>query len=258
MPNEIETPKPREQEEAEVLKPIEKDPEIHKPKKKKHPLRTFLIVLVVIILVLIIGLAATGVYTVPVISAVFGFNEPKDLGVEISPEALASLKEKIPMTISGEKTDFSSESADIFSGEIAVDTTITANEASSWLQRHQRPDPIISQLTVRQMEGGMEISGMVNQYIKAPVYAKVMVDLVDANTIDLDIQEGKLGMFSVPEKYLNQVEELLEDEINSLINRVPGFSIETYELHDGYSNFKGTFPENVKPSPLGWSDLLNY
>ncbi|MFC1687133.1 hypothetical protein ACFL0L_00955 [Patescibacteria group bacterium] len=257
MPNEVETPKPREQEEAEILKPKEQDTEIHKPKKKKHPFRTFLIVLVIIIVVLILGLAATGLYNVPGISAAFGFNEPKDLGVETSTQALASLKEKIPMTITGEKTDFSS-GTDIFSGEIAVDTTITAEEASSWLQRHQRPDPIISQLTIRQMEGGMEISGMVNQYIKAPVYAKVMINLVDTNTIDLNIQEGKLGMFSVPDRYLVEAEELLEDKVNSLINNIPGFSIETYELHDGYSNFKGTFPENVKPSPLGWSDLLNY
>ena len=34
--------------------------------------------------------------------------------------------------------EYSSGGDDIFSGEMAVDTKITANEASSWLQRHQR------------------------------------------------------------------------------------------------------------------------
>ena len=246
-----------QQKAEELLKPEEKKRDIEKP-KKRHRLRNFFIVLAIIIVVLMIAVAATGVYTIPGISSIFGFNEPKNLGVEISDEALGTLKDKIPLRITGEVTDYSSGSVDIFSGEMAVDTTITANEVSSWLQRYQRPDPLLSDLTVRQFEGGMEISAMVNQYVKAPVYAKVNVNLIDNNTVSIDIQEGKLGMFSVPEKYLDEVSDLLEKQVNSLIVGIPGFSIEEYELHDGYSKFKGTFPETVKPSANGWADLMDY
>jgi len=250
-------PKDDKNQASDILKPTETDRKIEEP-KKRHGLRNCLIILIIIILLIILGVALTGLYEIPGLSAITGMNKPKDLGVKTSPEALASLKEKIPMTISGEQTDYSTGAENIFTGEIPVDTQMTAEEITSWLHRHQRPDPILSDLQVKQFEGGLEISAMANQYIKAPVYAEVNVNLVNKTTVDLDIQKGKVGIFSVPEKYLDQVEEALEDKINSLISRVPGFSIETYELHDGYTEFKGTFPENVKPSPLGWSDLLNY
>ncbi|MBU0598605.1 hypothetical protein KKF61_06500 [Patescibacteria group bacterium] len=254
-PQNLSTAKPSSTQNLEMLRP-EDDKKIKIP--KRHGLRNFLITLLIIIIILVIAIAATGLYNIPIISSIFKVNQPKDLGVATSPQALASIKEKVTLSIAGEETNYSSGNADIFSGEIAVDTQFTAEEITSWLHEYQRPDPILSDLQVRQFEGGLEISAMANQYIKAPVYAKVNINLINPQTVSLDIQQGKLGIFSVPDKYLQQIEDALEDQVNDLINRIPGFSIETYELHDGYSNFKGTFPETVKPSPNGWSDLMNY
>jgi len=240
----------------EVLKLDKGKKEIEKP-KKRHFGRNFLIVVLIIILGLVITVAATGLYDIPFLSSALGANKPKDLGVEISDTHLATMKEKAPMKIEGDTVEYAS-GGEIFAGEIAVDTEFTANEVSSWLRRHQKPNPILENLQVRQYEGGIEISAMASQYIKAPIYAKVDVDYTKAGTIDLNFQKLKVGVFSVPEKYIGQVEDYLEETVNDLKTRVPGFSIETYELHDGYSTFKGTFPETVKPSSEGWADLLNY
>lgn len=253
-PEQSKSPAPTSSQNLDVLKPDD-DKKIKVP--KRHGFRKFLITLLIIVILIVIAVAATGLYNIPGLSSLFNANKPKDLGVVTSPEALASIKTDVPLKITGEPTDYSSGS-DIFSGEVDVEAEFTAEEITSWLHEYQRPDPILSDLQVRQFEGGLEISAMANQYIKAPIYVKVNVDLINPDTISLDIQKGKVGMFSVPDKYLQQIEDLLEDKVNDLISRVPGFSIETYELHDGYTKFKGTFPATVKPSPNGWADMLSY
>ncbi len=248
--------KPLSAQNLQALKP-DQNQNINQP-KKRHGWRNFFIVLLIVVVVLAVAVTATGLYSIPGLSALFGTNKPRDLKVQTSDQALDSLKMKIPLQITGETADYSSGNQDIFAGEVAVDTQITAEEITSWLHRYQNPDPIIQDLQVRQYEGGLELSGMLNKYIKAPVYAKVSVRLIDRQTVALDLEQGKVGMFNVPDKYLQQAEDYFEDQANHLINTIPGFSIETYELHDGYSKFKGTMPETVKPSSDGWAGLMNY
>ncbi|MFC1662721.1 hypothetical protein ACFL04_00965 [Patescibacteria group bacterium] len=225
--------------------------------KKRHRLRLAIIIIVAVLLVLIIGIGATGLYSIPGISAVFGMNKPKDLGVETSAEDLASIKKKIPMKIVGDPADYASGADDLFSGTLEVDTSTNNEEITSWLQRFEGDDPIFSDVQVKKIEGGLEISTMLNRYIKAPVYVKVMVDQVATNTIDLEIDQAKLGIFTVPENYQEQAEEFFEDKINELMNEIPGFTMKNYEIHEGVSKFKGTFPAEVSRSRQGWSALLD-
>jgi len=104
------------------------------------------------------------------------------------------------------------------------------------------------------IEGGLEISAVSNKYIKAPAYVKVMINRISNKSLNLEIQRGKIGIFNVPEKYLEQAEDFFEDLVNNRISEVPGFSMETLEYHNGYSTFKGTFPAKVEPSPGKWID----
>jgi len=41
------------------------------------------------------------------------------------------------------------------------------------------------------------------------------------------------------------------------LSDVPGFTMENYEIHEGYSQFKGTFPAQTRPTSEGWAGLLN-
>lgn len=254
MPDET----PKQSEAANVvesLKPTNNE-RLDQPKKKHHPFRTLLITLLVIIIVLVVGVSATGIYAVPGVSAIFGFNRPKDLGIKTSQEALNSLKQKIPLTISGPAVDYAQSGDKIFSGEMPVDAQRSSEEITSWIDRFKGTNPPVKDVQVKFIEGGMEISGMVTQYVKAPVYVKVGVTQTSSNSVALDIQKAKLGLFTVPDKYLQQAEGWFEDAINERMADIPGYSIETLEYHDGYSYFKGTYPQNVAPNPKGWSALL--
>ncbi|MFA6588439.1 MAG: hypothetical protein WCT08_05215 [Patescibacteria group bacterium] len=228
----------------------------NQPKKKHHGFRNFLIVLIVIVAVLAIGATATGLYEVPVLSSIVGA-KPKNLGIKTSPEALASLKTKIPLTISGPAVDYSGSSDKIFSGQMPVDTNRTSEEITSWINRFQGPNPPVKDVQVKFIEGGMEISGMIAQYIKAPIYIKVGVTQNSSNSVTLNIQKAKIGLFNVPEKYLKQAQDSFQDKINERLGDIPGYAIERLEYHDGYSYFKGTYPKNVAPNSKGWSALLD-
>lgn len=239
------------------LKP--EDASIGKPVKKRHPFRTFLIVLVIIIVVVVIGVSATGVYAVPGVSDIFGFGKPKDLGVKTSPEALTSTEKEIPLQITGAQVDYSTASpAEIFSGELAVDTQTSSEEITSWLERHAGSGAPVSDVQVKFIEGGMEISGMVHKYIEAPAYVKVIVNKTGERSVSVDLQKAKVGMFTVPEKYYGDIAQWFEDRVNSRMATIPGLRMDTVEYHDGYSYFVGTYPEVVRPTSAGWTGLIRW
>jgi len=243
-----ETQKLREQERRKL--------EENKPKKKRHCCLIFFIVLIVIIVGGVVAVGATGLYKIPVISSVFNINKPKDLDIKTSPEALASIKQKIPMTISGDKVNYSESGDKIFSGQITVDIKTTSEEVTSWLERFNGSDSPFTNVQARKIEGGVEISAMLSKYVKAPIYLKVMINRVTDKSISLDIQKAKVGLFNVPEKYVKQANDWFEKKINERMADIPGFSMEKLEYHDGYTIFKGTFPANAHPTPGGWIDLL--
>jgi len=246
------------EENMEENKEIEKNKEIEPKPKKHHRLRNFLIVLIVIIVVLVLAIGYTGIYKIPVVSSVMGADKPKNLGIKTSPEALASIEQKIPMKLADEYVNYSSGNASqIFTGSIPVDTQTSSEEITSWLQRFQGSDPIFSNTQVKKFEGGLEISTMLTKYLKTPIYVKVMVNRTSVKSISLDITKASLGRIPVPEKYLKQANDWFEEKINHIMAVVPGFSMDKYEIHDGYSVFKGTFPAQTKKSTEGFSALLN-
>ncbi len=224
--------------------------------RRRHRLRTTLITFGVIIVLLVVGIAATGLYDVPVVSSVFGMNKPKDLGVRTSPEALESIKEKIPMKITGDTMEYGSAGSKAFTGSIPVDTQTTSEEITSWLERFEGSDPIFTDTQVKKFEGGLEISTMLQKYTKAPVYVKVLVTRTGPKSVALTLQKAKIGAFTVPEKYRQQAEDWFEKKIGEAMRAIDGFSMETYEIHDGVSVFKGTFPAVAAPATGGWSDLM--
>ncbi len=120
----------------------------------------------------------------------------------------------------------------------------------------QGTNPAVTDVQVRMIEGGVEISGMIQQYVKSPMYAKVMINRTSEKSVSLDITSAKLGRFSVPAKYVQQFEDWVVKKINSRMATIPGFSLTQLEYHDGYDIWKGTVPAQVKPAKNGYADLL--
>ncbi|MFA6197634.1 MAG: hypothetical protein WC734_00560 [Patescibacteria group bacterium] len=237
---------------------LNEQPQATEPiKAKPHPKHKGWVWAVIIIFVLLLVIGATGLVSIPVISSIFNMNKPKDLGIKASPEALASIQAKVPVEIIGNSNELCLACKQTYDGQIAVTAKRTSEEMTSFLQLFPRQEgDILKNTQVRFIEGGMEISTKLNKYISAPIYVKVMVNRTGTKTVDLRITNGKVGLFNVPSKYLSQANEFFTKLTNDHLAEVTGFSMDKLEYHAGYSDFSGTYPKTVKPSPGQWTDVF--
>lgn len=237
--------------EEDVLKPDTDKKGIEKP-KKRHFWRNFLIVILIIVLGLVVAVAATGLYDIPVLSSALGANKPKDLGIKVSDEAIVSLDEKLPVDYGGDLFQFTLRGERNFEGEVAVDFEATSEEFTSLINKVPQNNRLITDVQVNFVEGGIEMSGMLKQYVKAPVYLKLDVTKTGEKSVAINIQKAKVGVFSIPEKYIQKANESIQNLVNDRMQEVPGFSMETLEYHGGRAVFKGTYPEKVTPGEGEW------
>lgn len=211
----------------------------------------------IIILVLVIGIGATGLVSIPVISSIFSMNKPKNLGIKASPEALASIQAKMPVEITGNPADLCLACKQTYEGQIPITAQRTSEEITSFLQLYPRQEgDILKNTQVKFIEGGMEISTKLNKYTGAPIYVKVMVNRTGPKTVSLNIVNGKIGLFTVPSKYLSQANEFFTKLANNHLAEITGFSMDKLEYHAGYSDFSGTYPKTVKPAAGQWTDVF--
>lgn len=233
------------------------DDPIDKPKKKHHRLRTTLIVLAIVMVVLVVGTAATGVVDIPGVSSILGTNKPKDLGVQASQAALISLENKMSVKVEGSAAELCLACNQEYSGVVSITANRTSEEITSFLKLWPRQeDDILKNTQVRFIEGGLEISTKLNKYIQAPVYVKVMVERTSNKTVRLNVTQGKVGVFNVPDKYIRQANDFFTDMVNNRLSDVTGFSMDKLEYHDGYSTFSGTYPAVVKPAKGKWTEVF--
>ncbi len=234
-------------------------PQPNPSQKKIRRGRNALIAFVVVVVVLAFAVAALGIYDIPIVSAILGTNRPKDLGVKASPEALASLQQKMPVTVEGApgNQNLCLTCRQTYEGQIAIEARRTSEEVTSFLQLFPREKgDILKDTQVKFIEGGMEISTKVKKYVHAPVYVKVKVQRTGSQSVSLNVEQAKIGNLMVPENYLRKGETFFQDLVNEHLAEISGYSMEKLEYHDGYSDFKGTYPAVVKPASGKWTDAL--
>lgn len=224
--------------------------------KKSHKVRTAIITLFfLLIIVFLVLLGMTGLYQVPVLSSLFGTNKPRDLGIHPGPEAFMSLQPKFPLALRGEPTTYSLAGNLTFSGTQPLEAKFTSEESTAFLQKYLANDPLVEDVQIRMIEDGLEISSMAKKPIRGPIYVKTLMTPTSSKSLDLTILRGEVGRLSVPRRYLKQFEEWLEATVNRRMAEVAGFSLERLAYHDGFVDFKGTFPKTVEPAPGQWLDL---
>ncbi|MDP3964484.1 MAG: hypothetical protein Q8Q20_02355 [bacterium] len=225
------------------------------PARKRHRLRVTLIVGIVVLILLPLGLLGwTGLYNIPVISALFGTNKPIDLGVHPTEADLASAKADNPMTVSAETGEFRWTRNKSFSGSVPIDDVHTSEEVTAFITAYHGDGGNVRDIQVKFRPGGMEISAFVVPYVKAPAYVNIDVARTSANSVSLNLQSAKLGRLTVPERYYDEIEDAAERILNREIASVNGFSIEELIYGDNTATLRGTLPETVNLEP-GEQDL---
>jgi hypothetical protein len=221
-------------------------PEEQKPKKKSHKLLWTLIILIFILVVLPLGaLGYTGIYNIPVVSAIFGTNKPIDLGVHPTEADLQSAEADNPMTIVAEPGTFYWTQGKEYSGKVAIDDTHSSAEMTAFIEKYHGDGRHVKDIQVKFREGGMEISAFVTPYINAPVYVDVDVTRTSDNSVAINLVKAKIGRLSVPERYYEEVSAKAQEIINKEIAKVPGLNIEKLEYHADEAYLKGTLPKMV-------------
>jgi hypothetical protein len=218
-------------------------------KKRKRKMLVWIVVLVLFLGIPIVLLGASGIYSIPVISTVFGTSKPIDLGVRPNNEALQSGLSKFPVEFKGDPNSFSGIGNKELKGKTKVDAEYTSEEITSILDNFLQNAPHVKNIQVKYVEGGMEISAFVKTYIKAPTYAKIAVTRISSKSVDIDIQKIKIGRLPVPERYFAQIEKGAEDILNSRFAKLESFSMDKLEYHDGYSYLSGTVPASIQMLP---------
>lgn len=214
------------------------------PINKKHR-RWPWIVLIVILLLPLAVLGWTGLFHIPVVSAIFGTSTPRDLGVKISAEALASAQADNPMDITTTPGEFTWMRNKTYSGTVPIDDTHSSAEVTSFIDYYHGDNGHVKDIQIQFVDGGLEASAFVTPYIKAPVYVNVGITRTSSTSVDLDLQSAKVGRLKVPAKYFDDIERAAERIVNREIANVEGFSIDELTYSNGQVHFKGTLPKTV-------------
>lgn len=237
---------------------VEKNPipaslEPEKVRKKRGKLYFWLMIIIVFLVIIpVIFIGVSGIFRVPVISTIFNTANTRDLGVKVSDQALASLQNKVPTRLIGLVSDFCLLCQRKFEGEVQLNTSLTSEEVTSFLDKYFSNDEIVSGLQVKMVEGGLEISSFLKKPVKVPVYVKVEVTSSGSKSVNLKIEQAKIGLLPVPEGFREKAQKWFQDTINKRMGQINGFSLEKLEYHEGYGDFVGTFPQTVVPAAGYW------
>jgi len=234
------------------------NPSLEVLKQKRRQTKLILIAVIILIVFIIfplIFIGLSGLFHLPVISSLFGTAKAKDLGIINSESAVQNLLAKVPLKMNGEPGDFCLLCARKFEGQISVDTQITSEEVTTFINKYIGEDETIENLQVRMMKGGLEVSANLKKPIKIPVYVKVAVSLADTNRVSLKIEQAKVGFLPIPGGYREKAQKWFEQTVNKRITEINGFSLEKLDYHEGYGDFKGILPAEVTPSQGQWLKL---
>jgi len=191
-------------------------------------------------------LGYSGLWNIPVISAVFGTNKPIDLGVEISQAAYERAMADNPMTFVGDTSAWYGMSVKKYSGTVRIDDEHSSAEVSSFINLGIGGHRYARDIQVKFRPGGMELSAFVVPKIKAPVYADIDVVRTANKSVAITVRRAKVGRLTVPAGYYDDISRIASEWINDRIAEVPGASIDVLEYRDDAAYLKGTLPKTVE------------
>ncbi|MES2952986.1 MAG: hypothetical protein V4674_00295 [Patescibacteria group bacterium] len=224
--------------------------------------------------VAVLALLLVGGYygVVPVLSTVLGANSPDHMGAMPTDQEFTSAKTKLGLTIKEQKEDTPIRTSLRFSGKSNINASFTANELSALLRNdlwrynfiregsvrinEDGTAEVTGQMLVSRLPGYAEAHGISLAAIKQ--YLDPMISLgltpafrvkVDAewknNKLTMEIQEITVGRYQVPEEWLSENKQPIEQFVQTMVLAVPGVSIQTLDFKGGKMNAVGSFPSEI-------------
>lgn len=230
-------------------------------------MKTFKKVLLWILGIVVVLILVAGYFgLVPGVSAIFGSNKAKNLGVVASVEAFNSANTKLALMRSGDATKAERIS---YSGSHSADVSLTSEELTSLIAEGTwKNNPISEDLQIKIGDAGdVQVSGLLNRtkldgylnatgFSDATKYTKSFSALpekvpfyldgtasVTNNKVDLNVKSAELGRVPLPtdSNTVNGVESFIMQRMS----KVTGLNVISLDFKNGKLNFKGTFPSKI-------------
>ena len=222
------------------------------------------IMLWVLLIVVLIGVWVLGYFgLVPGISAIFGSDQPRDLGVESGPEDFASVQAKLGQEIVEPGADPRAQLEAALANP--VNTSITQEEYSEHvMQVHPVSDvqvrfdgdtfAVSGKIDKSRIPGFIETLGFtdvdssevldaVNTYLPGDaIFYMTGTALAENDAVTLSLTNAEIGRFGIDPA---EAEPYVAGYLEMVADAIPAFNMESITIRDGEMHFSGTAPAEL-------------
>jgi hypothetical protein len=224
--------------------------------KEPPMLRRLLIVILGIVVAAVVAISWLGLAQVPVLSAAFGMDHARDLGMTSDRAAFTSFCDQYGITRPSPAENYTLSSKHHWAGSVNVDGEISEAALGS-LREITTPNSHFREIQFRIHEGYVEMAAFVNvpgYPISGPVYGQFSISRTSSKTVAIDISKLELGRVGVPGNVLDQATTAIDTYLNTTILQA-GISIDSLELREGAIYFKGVWPKTITADPPSPNDM---
>lgn len=238
-------------------------------------MKKVLLIIGIIVLVLIIGVVLFLGYLgfVPGVSALFGSNKPRNLGVTWTADDYTAAHAQTGVEVVAQSGSVSDKDSLVSTGSheatVSLDsakiTAVINNNSVNWkyypvsdVQVKINPDgsaQVSGMLHFDRLAGYAAATGANYEYIKIvqekfflpsqlPFYIAGTASATN-NVANLNLSKVELGRAPVPANYLSDYSSQINGFFTQQLNAFPGFSVKSGTLSDGKINFEGTLADKV-------------
>ena len=219
-------------------------------------MRRLLVVIVGILVAAVVAVSWLGLAQVPVMSAAFGMDHARDLGMPSDRAAFETFCDQYGIERPSPAENYTLSSKHHWSGSVAVDGEISEAALGS-LREFTTPNSHFSQIQFRIHEGYVELAAFVNvpgYPVSGPVYGQFSISRNSSRSVSIDISKLDFGRVGVPGDIVNQATTALDTYVNKTILEA-GITIDSLELREGAIYFKGTWPKTITADPPNPADM---
>ena len=214
------------------------------------------VVVVLAVLAVLVGGAAAwlGVVQVPVVSAAFGMDRPRDLGsAQPDASAYAALSNRLGIKLPSPAANYSFSSRHTFSGSVAVDETVPEATILA-IREFQTDTPGLRDVTIRFHAGSAEAAAFIDLApygypLSGPVYTSFRVAVAGEKRVMVALDALDFGRLGVPGDIRTRAEVALNGYLATRLAEIDGLQLRTLAFREGAVQFAGTLPTTYAASP---------
>jgi hypothetical protein len=195
-----------------------------------------------------------GVLQVPVLSASFGMDHPRDLGSAQPDEAAyASFSSRLGVKLPSPAANYSFSSRHEFSGSVAVNETIQESTVLA-IREFQTDTPGLRDVSIRFHHGSAEAAAFIDLApygypLSGPVYTSFRVAVAGPKRVTVTLDALDFGRLGVPGDIRARAEDALNGYLATRLAQIDGLEVTTLAFRESAVTFAGSLPTTYQASP---------